>query len=72
MDLALCMGMTKQATTKAIVTRLSDGIATVKIKRTGETELYGRHADLKVGDRIEVKRIPNNPYIVRVVIPAER
>lgn len=51
----------------AIVKKVEDGRVTALVRRNHRTEtLEGRHDDLKVGDRVEVKRVVNNPYLVRV------
>ncbi len=54
---------------RATVTSIDkiDGITRVRLSRGfRDNTLDGRHYDLKVGDKIECKRVPNNPYIVRV------
>lgn len=52
----------------ATVTNVSqDGIIQARVRRAYYCEsLQGRHYDLKVGDRVEVVRKTNNPYLVRV------
>jgi hypothetical protein len=54
----------------ATVTSVNEGRegrvqAIVRRNHRSET-LYGSHFDLKVGDRVEVVRKTNNPYLVRV------
>lgn len=40
----------------------------IRVRRASRAEtLWGQHADLNRGDRIEVKRVTNNPFPVRVV-----
>lgn len=51
----------------AIVKRITDNQVDVRVRRNCDNErLQGRHADLSVGDRVNVKRQINNPYLVRV------
>ena len=51
----------------ATVTSVENGIVRARVRRNHRDEgLYNRHYDLKVGDRVEVKRQTNNPYLVRV------
>jgi hypothetical protein len=43
------------------------GKVCAKVRRKHYAEqLDGSHHDLKKGDRVEVKRVTNNPYLVRV------
>ena len=52
---------------QATVTSSKLGLVAVRVRRNPRQELLqGRHTDLFVGDRIEVKRIVNNPYLVFV------
>jgi ferredoxin-NADP reductase len=45
-----------------------NGIVRVTVRRNNNSEgLYGLHTDLRVGDKVEVKRVVNNPYLVRVI-----
>jgi hypothetical protein len=51
----------------AVVKSTDDGIVKALVRRnTREETLYGRHYDLKRGDKVEVVRQTNNPYLVRV------
>ena len=51
----------------ATVTSVENGIVRARVRRNSRDEgLYNRHYDLKVGDRVEVKRQTNNPFLVRV------
>ena len=51
----------------AIVTRVEGGKISAIVRRGHRVEtLYLRHDDLQVGDRVEVRRQVNNPYLVRV------
>ena len=44
------------------------GLADVLVRRNHSRErLQGLHPDLRLGDRVEVKRERNNPYLIRVV-----
>lgn len=53
---------------QATVKKIEDGKVDVRVRRNHINErLDGRHTDLKVGDKVEVKRVQNNPYLVRVV-----
>ncbi len=50
---------------QAKIIRTNEGIITVIVRRGYlEEKLQGYHHDLKTGDTIQVKRIPNNPYLV--------
>jgi len=50
----------------ATVASIEDGKITVRVRRNSHVEtLYRRHNDLSVGDRIEVKRQTNNPFLIR-------
>ena len=50
---------------QATVTRIDDGIVTVRVRRASRSEqLHKRHTDLKVGDKVEVIRQVNNPYLL--------
>jgi len=53
---------------QATVTHIEDGKIKVRIRRNTSTQsLYnGRSLDLKVGDKITVKRQTNNPYLIFV------
>lgn len=58
-----------QATVTAIT---GEGRIYVKVRRAYYQEQLqrkhaGEHGDLKVGDKVEVRRQSNNPYLVRVV-----
>lgn len=51
----------------ATVKKIQDGQVDCRVRRNCRNErLYRLHFDLKIGDKIEVKRTPNNPYLVRV------
>ena len=51
----------------AIVTRAEGGKISAIVRRGHRAEvLYLHHSDLQVGDRVEVRRQANNPYLVRV------
>lgn len=51
---------------QATVVRTEDGRVDVRVRRGYRLERLDRlHFDLRVGDAIEVKRVPNNPYLVR-------
>jgi hypothetical protein len=51
----------------ATVVKVEDGKVTARVRRSHRVEtLYNRHHDLNVGDKVEVKRVTNNPYLVRV------
>jgi hypothetical protein len=51
-----------------VLTSSLNGVTVVKVRRSShEGEVIdGRHYDLKPGQTIEVKRVTNNPYLVRV------
>ena len=52
---------------QATVVKTKDGTITVRARRGYRAEqLHSYYADLKVGDKIEVIRQPNNPYLVRI------
>jgi hypothetical protein len=52
---------------KAFVIKNDNGIIEVKINRSSKKgTLYNRQYDLKLGDIVEVKRVSNNPYLIRV------
>jgi hypothetical protein len=52
---------------QATVVKVEDGKVTAIGRRSSRPELlHHRHYDLKVGDKVEVKRVTNNPYLVRV------
>ena len=54
---------------EATVTRIDDGIISVRLRRATRTQqLSKRYADLRVGDKVAVARQPNNPYLVRLGI----
>ena len=52
---------------KATVVSNDEGKVRVRVRRSGTTcTLFKHHHDLKPGDRVEVRRQVNNPYLVRV------
>jgi len=52
---------------QATVTRITDGQVYVIVRRNYvEQYLNGSHPDLKRGDKVEVKRVTNSPYLYRV------
>jgi hypothetical protein len=52
---------------QAKVIAVNNGRVVVRVRRNSKAEeLYGSHYGLKVNDKIEVKRVANNPYLVRV------
>jgi hypothetical protein len=52
---------------QAIVIKNENGIVTARVRRNYRNEqIQGRHDDLRAGDRVEVVRKVNNPYLVRV------
>ena len=53
---------------QATVARIEGGRVYVRLRRGyRETELNLREYNLRVGDKIEVTRRPNNPYLIRVI-----
>ena len=51
----------------ATVVSIEDGNINVRVRRNSHVEtLHHRHNDLSVGDRIEVKRQTNNPFLIRI------
>ena len=52
---------------QAIVTNNKYGSIRVQVRRSSQAEtLDGLHTDLSIGDKVEVKRVSNNPFLVRV------
>jgi hypothetical protein len=56
---------------QATVLNTSEGVVRVRVHRSSKTEsLYerkhGDNADLRVGDKVEVRRQTNNPYLIRM------
>jgi len=57
-------GESKMTATIIIIT---DGVITVKVNRSGKiVDLYQRNYDLRVGEKIIVRRQTNNPYLIFV------
>ena len=52
---------------QATVIKNEEGIVTVRVRRSSAVNiLWLHHKDLTVGDKVEVRRVVNNPYLVRV------
>ena len=55
---------------QATIIKIADRHIYAVVRRNRRTEILDggqdRHPDIKVGDKIEVKRVVNNPYLVRV------
>ena len=51
----------------ATIIIITDGVITVKVNRSGKiVNLYQRNYDLRVGEKIIVRRQTNNPYLIFV------
>jgi hypothetical protein len=56
----------KDKTMQATVIRINEGRVEVRVRRSSRVEtLSKRYDDLKVGDKVEVTRQVNNPFLVR-------